>query len=290
MKHVILAAVGLALTLGIVPAYAEDAEGCKDHPLFNRLKGYALGGCQSKTFDDFKFPVGAATPSSASTYKYETVEGRKTELVYDTEEGQVPASPLQVMRNFKTAAKAAGGTVIGEYEHAVSDLSEFGGGDRAVTLRIDKNGHEVWVLVRGEETRYSLMIVEREAMQQEIAANELLDTINKDGFIALYINFDTGKATIKADSLPQLAQVAQALKSAPHLKLEVAGHTDNIGKPAANKTLSEQRAQSVAQALTERGITAARLSAKGYGQDKPIADNTSENGRAKNRRVELVKR
>ena len=109
-------------------------------------------------------------------------------------------------------------------------------------------------------------------------------------FLALYINFDTGKATIKPDSDQTLDSAAAALKAAPNLKIEVAGHTDNVGSSQANEKLSDERAKAVMAALVKRGITANRLTAKGYGQSSPVADNRTEEGRAKNRRVELVKK
>jgi outer membrane protein OmpA-like peptidoglycan-associated protein len=127
-------------------------------------------------------------------------------------------------------------------------------------------------------------------MKQDIVANELLDKINKDGFISLYINFDTGKGTIKPDSFPQLDQVVTALKLKPELNVEAGGHTDNVGSPASNLVLSETRAKSVMKYLTDKGIAGSRLTAKGYGQTRQVADNGSEEGRAKNRRVELVKK
>ena len=73
------------------------------------------------------------------------------------------------------------------------------------------------------------------------------------------------------------------------LNISIEGHTDNVGTPAANKTLSENRARAVMQAVVAQGIAASRLRSAGHGQEKPIADNRSEDGRAKNRRVELVK-
>lgn len=79
------------------------------------------------------------------------------------------------------------------------------------------------------------------------------------------------------------------LNSHPTLNLAVEGHTDNVGTPDYNRQLSDARARSVVAALAVRGVEGRRLKATGYGQDKPIADNSAENGRAKNRRVELVK-
>lgn len=156
---------------------------------------------------------------------------------------------------------------------------------------MSKNGKEVWTLIRAEnDGPYDVVIIEKEAMKQEIVAKDLLDKINKDGAVALYINFDTGKATIQPGSLNIIDEVASMLKGATDLKLEVGGHTDNAGTAGANQNLSDARAKSVVAALLQRGIAASRLQAKGYGQTVPIADNRNEEGRAKNRRVELKKR
>lgn len=103
------------------------------------------------------------------------------------------------------------------------------------------------------------------------------------------VEFDTGKATIRPTSSDLLDQVAAALKAHPEiLKVEVQGHTDDRGGKAANKMLSQARATSVRQALIKRGIEGRRMVAKGYGQEKPIADNATEEGRQKNRRVQFV--
>ena len=135
-----------------------------------------------------------------------------------------------------------------------------------------------------------MTISENEAMKQDVAVNELADKLTKDGFITLYINFDTGKSTIKPDSAQTLDDAAAALKAVPAMKVEVGGHTDNVGTPEANLKLSQERAQAVMAALVQRGIKADRLTAKGYGQTSPVADNRTEEGRGKNRRVELVKK
>ncbi len=103
------------------------------------------------------------------------------------------------------------------------------------------------------------------------------------------VQFDTGKATIKPVSNPLLDSVAQVLKEHPEiLRLEVQGHTDNKGAQKLNEKLSDDRAKSVRDALVKRGIAAARLTAVGYGPNKPVADNADEQGRAKNRRVQFV--
>ena len=107
--------------------------------------------------------------------------------------------------------------------------------------------------------------------------------------MALYLNFDTDKATLRPDAQPTLAEVLLLLQQSPDLRLAVQGHTDNTSTPAHNQQLSEARAQAVVAALTAQGIAAGRLQAQGFGQTKPLADNATEAGRAQNRRVELVK-
>jgi outer membrane protein OmpA-like peptidoglycan-associated protein len=154
-----------------------------------------------------------------------------------------------------------------------------------------KDGNELWVeaVTLGGDDFY-LTIVLKELMKQDVTASNMFEALNRDGHIALYINFDTGKSIIRDESKPIIEQIVQMLKTNPELKISVEGHTDNVGTPASNKTLSEARAKSVVSAIVAQGISAERLSPAGYGQDKPIGDNNTEEGRAKNRRVELVKK
>jgi len=118
----------------------------------------------------------------------------------------------------------------------------------------------------------------------------LYDRMMTDGkFITYGITFDVGKATIKPESMTELTRIVQLLNENPTLKFSVEGHTDNTGNATSNQTLSEQRSQAVVAKLAEMGIAADRLTASGKGQNRPIADNNSPEGRAKNRRVEFVK-
>lgn len=119
-------------------------------------------------------------------------------------------------------------------------------------------------------------------------ATELKDT----GSISLYgVQFETGDATIKPESAAILSPVGAMLKSQPSLRIEIRGHTDNVGTPPANLKLSQARALAVKAYLVETfGIPAARLTAVGLGDTKPLGDNATEDGRTKNRRVEFVKK
>jgi outer membrane protein OmpA-like peptidoglycan-associated protein len=158
--------------------------------------------------------------------------------------------------------------------------------------KVTKGGNELWIEVApfNDGNDYYLTLVVKEAMKQDVTASDMFDALNREGHIALYINFDTGKSTIKPESKPIIEQITQMMKENPGLKIGVEGHTDNVGNPKSNKTLSDERAKSVVAAIAAQGIDTKRLSAAGYGQDKPIADNKTEEGRAKNRRVELVKK
>ncbi len=262
---------------------AQDARGAKDHPMLTRYPDSRIAE-YSKSFNSIEFTV--ARDAASGGVKREKIEGDTTRLHYFHNKKEGQPSPLQVVRNYQNAVKSIGGEVIWER------IEEY---TAETTLRVTTGGKEVWVKVLADvysspTFSYRLDVVERAAMQQVVSANKLFDELNSKGFITLYINFDTNKWDVKADAQPTLAEVAKMLKANPALQISVEGHTDNVGSASANKTLSENRARSVMSALVNQGIAAARLTAKGFGQESPIADNRGDEGRAKNRRVELVKR
>jgi len=271
-SFVILLALGSLVLLfsGLCLAQEPDTEGCKDHPMLSRMKNFTISNCESN-FDAVEFQL----PDD----KVETVEGQKTKIDYSLQEGTTQPSVLQIKRNYENAVKSLGGSVLYDYEWYAS-------------MKVVKGGKEYWVSVQvyNDGRDYRLIIVEKGEMAQEVTASEMLDNLNRDGFMALYINFDTGKAMIKPESGPIIEQIASLLKDNADLKLSVEGHTDNVGTPQSNKTLSEERAKSVVAAVVELGIDAGRLTSVGWGQEKPVADNRTEEGRAKNRRVEIVKK
>ena len=132
-------------------------------------------------------------------------------------------------------------------------------------------------------------VFEIEAMKQEISSNDIFTALSTEGHIALYINFETGKSDIKPESQIIIDQIVEMLKSNSTLKISIEGHTDNVGNSQSNQILSENRAKSVMNAIVSKGIDKSRLTSKGWGQSKPTVDNNTENGKAKNRRVEIVK-
>ena len=101
------------------------------------------------------------------------------------------------------------------------------------------------------------------------------------------LTFETGKATLKPESQEQLKNIAEILKAYPNVMIKLGGYTDNTGDPQANLTLSQQRADTVMADLVKLGVDASRMKAEGYGQEHPVADNSTEEGRAKNRRIDI---
>ena len=275
----------LLLLAFVAPAVfaQEDARGSKDHPLLTRYPdSHIVEYVKNYNAEEF------ATGTKAGQPERKSIEGDVTVITYFHNNPEKQPSALQVIRNYQNAIKGIGGQVV--YERMPKD-----GDGGETTLKVTTGGKEVWVrlepgIFSAPTQSYKLWIVEVAAMQQVVSANKLLEEINKNGFIALYINFDTGKWDLKADGKATVAEIVTMLKGAPTLNIAIEGHTDNVGQAAANKSLSEKRAQSVMAAIVAGGIDAKRLSAVGVGQERPIADNRGEEGRAKNRRVELVKK
>lgn len=261
----------LLLLLLLVPsaAWAEnDFKGGKDHPLFTRMPGTYINGYRQAQFDAGKFPI--------TKKDQQTVEGRLTQIEYYSKRDAPKASALEIIRNHEAVISSLGGKVIMEDpNHA--------------TMQLVKDGKEVWVKVDALPGRYSLLIVEKQAMVQSITSKDIWSELDQKGFMVIDVHFDTAQAVIKPESQPLIEQVAEMLRANPGVRVSVDGHTDNVGQAKANQELSQNRAKAVVAALAAKGIEASRLEAQGWGDQKPVADNASEEGRAKNRRVELRK-
>jgi outer membrane protein OmpA-like peptidoglycan-associated protein len=131
----------------------------------------------------------------------------------------------------------------------------------------------------------------KQAMEKATAGTGVLVTQTPDNQLKLNIpsdiSFDSGRYNIKANLQPVLNQFAQGLNSQPNTEVRIVGHTDSTGNDAVNQPLSVNRAQSTRDYLAAKGVDAQRISTEGHGAKQPIADNTSEAGRAKNRRIEI---
>lgn len=281
MKNIILiSSLSILLTSSLFAQ--EDKSGCKDYPLFNRFPNFYITDC-SENFNEMEIRT--------SPTQVEKKEGNLIIIEYDFnfDTGEKMKSPLQIMKNYENAIVAKGGKLIFKNTDPLqADLEAI---YHAVTPE-----KEYWVKLANfggngiEVERYTLYVLEMEPMHQEITAGEMLDALQKDGFVALDIHFETGKTDILAESMPVVDQIVVLLKQQADLKVSIEGHTDNTGTEDANQLLSENRAKSVVKALLAAGIETSRLVSKGWGQTRPVADNRTEDGRAKNRRVEIVKR
>lgn len=262
--------------LALLPTFAQaDKAGCADHPLFpTRMPDYAIENCKTEEHGIYEFwaAKGPKTP----------VEGRFTFITYTfTAPRTNEPSGLAVVRNYENAIRKVGGAILQSAP------------DRWVNGKILKNGQEAWAQVEKGNGKIWLRIVEKREMAQYVTADAaaMNDDLKSTGHVALYgIYFDTNKSEVKPESKPALEQIATLLAQNPGLNLKVVGHTDMTGSLDANMKLSQARGEAVAQALvSQHGVAASRLKGYGVGPLAPVASNDNEEGRAKNRRVELVK-
>ena len=274
MKSIRLAllVVGVALVSAGFAFAQADAKGSQDHPLVTRMPGYYIS--------DYKVEEFASYEPTVVGGKEAHWEGKKFTIEYSRKEGAAVNSSLQVVRNYEAAIVKAGG-------------KRLGGDERRVAAEIRKGAAVtgVYVEVYNDGRDYELVVVEMQPMRQDVTADAAvmgreLKTAGKT--IVYGISFDTGSAVIKPESEPALAEMTKLLKATPALKAFVVGHTDNVGVLEANLKLSADRAAALVKALVARGIDGTRLKPAGVGPYSPIASNKDEQGRAQNRRVELV--
>jgi OOP family OmpA-OmpF porin len=275
--------LALALSLACLsPAAAfaqNDKAGSKDFPGIARMPGFFIYGYEESAFDGMEFQVMQNGKRAG-----ERVEGHVVNFKYFLKDRITPEpSALQIVRNYQNAVKSAGGQILDDHP---------GSGWHGTTLRLKKDGKEIWMYIEARGREYELKIAERETMQQDVTmdAAAMATGLGTNGSVALYgIYFDTGKADLKAESEPTLSEIAKLLKASPAMRIFVVGHTDMVGESAANIKLSQARTEAVVAALVAKhGIAATRLVAFGNGPCAPVASNKTDDGRAKNRRVELV--
>jgi outer membrane protein OmpA-like peptidoglycan-associated protein len=268
----------LLMAAGIAPLLAqEDQEGCKDPALFTRMPNFHIYRCEDKQFDKFEFRV--------SSEKSQIIEGHFLYVNYYLNDNAQTPGGIQIVRNYTNAIKKIGGQIIYEYDDGGAEIS---------TMKLEKKGTEVWAVVSAAGNgMYTINIIEKEAMNQDVVADasSMAGSIKETGKVALYgIYFDTGKSVLKPESQGTLEQISNLLKADPNLKLYVVGHTDNVGIFDSNIKLSNDRAIAVVNTLVSKySVNAARLKAFGDGPTSPVSSNDKEEGRALNRRVELVK-
>lgn len=271
-----------------------------EFPYLGLPQGYALNGKPlTSGFDQLPFWTGD---------RLEPVEGKVWAGDVTAQKGS-EFSALELQRNIEALVTGLGGRKIVDGripQPALAQIKQWPGniavryvdglGDiynnATQNFVIHRADRDIWIHLCAYSLGAGLLVVETKPVQITatlLPASALKAQIDTTGKVALHVNFATDKADILPDSQPQIAQVVALLAQDPALALAVNGYTDNSGDAAHNKVLSEGRAKAVVAALVAQGIAAQRLTAAGYGDADPVADNASEQGKAQNRRVELVK-
>lgn len=308
-------------------AQDQDSPGSADHPLVTRYAGSFIDGHQVINFDEYTLPLGPAVRDASGQRvpsKKEILEGKITRILYRGPEGR---STLEIFRNYQAALVSAGFEILftcadkecgflfhwifyKDMDQRIRSTSTSGGAfDIPEDLRylaakgpVGGVTRHVSVLIAfdagfGKLSKRPvtlLEIIESEAMDTEmvtVKAAAMAKGIDATGHMAVYgIYFDTDSAAIKPESSSTLEEISKLLENRPALKLHVAGHTDSQGGYEHNMDLSRRRAEAVTASLvSEYKIDSGRLRAAGVGPLSPVASNDSPEGRARNRRVELVK-
>lgn len=304
---------------------AQDVPGSKDPAGMKRYEGSQLIGYRAPKFDEYLLPLGPPTNVDPPTYeKSKQVEGQVGYYTYIAPVGRTPA---ELFRNYKQEFQRLGIDTVYEKaagqhgwfgptfdkiaeEVGVAQILAYNEDEERILVGKSRDAKPNYYVVFASaykdgiiperlegkvqkgQALAQLVVVSADVMEKKMAfvnADDMKQSIRDSGKVALYgLYFDTDKDVVKAESQPTLAEIAKLMKGDSSLKLHVVGHTDNQGKSDYNLGLSKRRAASVVAELTKLGIAAARLDSFGAGLYSPVASNSSEEGRAKNRRVELV--
>jgi OOP family OmpA-OmpF porin len=249
----------------------KDRAGCQDSAVLTRLPDCVINRCNVMSYNGAEMRVSDKAPMNKH------LEGAYEQLQYLCPK---TSSGVQIWREAQDAFRKAGYKQI--YENNYGN----------VRLQVTVQKGAQWANLYAEQGNYTLTTVKEKDIDHSLEANAegWAEQINQSGKVSIYgINFDTGKATIRPDSEPVLKEVLALLQKQPDWHMVVAGHTDNVGSDAVNLPLSKQRAEAVIAWMGAKGVDKSRLTAAGLGARKPLEDNSTEDGRAKNRRVDLVK-
>ncbi|WP_322970687.1 OmpA family protein [Faecalibacter sp. LW9] len=269
-----------------------------DFPFINLPKGLeARKGAIQKNFDVCFFPInGVMTPFEGKLYKANVTAVQGEEYSQRYFEKSMEDYLLSV-----GAVKVFDGEITKEeYERynkqdpnkgASGDMGYWDQNMKFYVIRTKEKGN-VYIQFTSNNAGGTLNVLQEEAFQQtitKVTADDIAKDLTEKGKSILYINFDVDKANITTEGKEVVTQIAEALQNDKSLKIAIEGHTDNTGDALHNKKLSDARANSVMNALITNGIDKSRVTAKGFGAEKPLVANDSEENKARNRRVELVK-
>jgi len=252
-----------------------------EHPVIKSIPGFQWVATQSRTKNYAPYQFRVKTKGK----KAERVEkkGKYWQLKYVIKDakGKIDRSVSreEIVQNYKEAAIEKGGDIL--YE----------GGYLLTFTLTREDGGKTWAFLSAGDGYYNLYIIDEAAFKKQLTfdAEEMKKVLDEEGHVAIYgIHFDVDRAVLKLGAEKVLIEMVKLMKNNPDLKIEIQGHTDNTGSADHNLDLSTRRADRVRKFLLLYGIEAPRMVSKGYGEEKPVAPNGTEEGRAKNRRVELI--
>ncbi|WP_084884744.1 OmpA family protein [Vibrio sp. qd031] len=276
----------------------------QDHPAFDPMPGAVIKDYDAVDYEVATLILSKPYEKNNRAYADETLEleGKLTHIHYILPKKY---SSLQTFRNYQKLAKRQGMDVLYTCERTcyrgnLGDFDELIQNHRGVYL----NGSEeiqyfaaqkgnlylsLFVNVMQQRTHVWQFVIEAGEVNDDLLSPMAYE-LQASGSIDLYgIYFDSGKSTLKAESSSELAELAEVLQQFPDLNIEIIGHTDSNGSSLANEKLSLKRAQAVRKQLNvQHAVASNRLQAEGLGESMPVADNSTKEGRAKNRRVEIV--
>ncbi len=311
----------LLLTCGLA---AQDVEGSSDHPLVNRFPGATIGFHQVEKFVPYYIAVGPVV-SYRKIDDWLEVEGQHTRIYYTIKTG---STFYEVYQNYRNAAQRSDFKMLAEGAHPDRNIAKTVGGGSWMTTAYSRNPFptnspirllqgsatvggsgffaaqlsrpegDVYLVVgakqyKADEVVVLVDIIETASLEDgkiNLTEDYLSQAIESEGRVVLDgLYFDFDQSTLTAESTPSLETIAAFLKQQSALQFYVVGHTDMTGSLEYNRKLSQERAEAVISSLVEKyGIAKRRLEAHGLGFLAPRANNATEEGRAKNRRVELV--
>ncbi|MFL5314780.1 MAG: OmpA family protein [Microvirga sp.] len=245
-----------------------------DYRLLGHMPNYAAGTPEKKAFDELGFAVRGEEEVTEIP-----AQGAKYVVAYSLKPGAEAASDAEIQENYRAALGLLAAALL------YTD-------PRTTVARLEQNGQTIWVRVYSQDGEIEVRAIEEKPFPATLPppqAAALKSALDREGRVALYVGFDGAKAALKPEAAKTVAEIVKLLKENPTLKLSIEGHTDDVGPRPLNEKLSRDRAAAVLEAIAAGGIARARLSSTGHGPAKPLADNGTSEGRAKNCRVELVK-
>ena len=310
--------ISLLLLLTTGPAFALDEPG-QDLPFLGRYPGSVIDSYKTAHYDEATIPLGILGKKGFT--KSETVEGQVTYIRYKVPEDR---SPLEFIRNYQQALQRAGFHVLWQCaDHGCrtsdadvaatlwrgaptrytggAEIFNFENGRMLSAEHRATDGVRTIVFINdntlfGHSQDASVYAVQTKPIQSgmvssdagQLTSESMAGALIQQGRFAMHLPFDFNQATLRPDAQSTLTALSQLMEQHPSLRIRLEGHTDQVGSAAYNQKLSLNRALAVKSALTAQGIVGQRIEVTGFGATRPIAGNDTDEGRAQNRRVEVV--